>query len=168
MHVKYILLIFISLLISCQSKEIKTDENSIQEIVLKNEIKDSLYIFGKWNKEEGMETHLKYLGNLKSEKETFKILTHSLIWGMSKRATNRLLIFDTKDKYLGEFGMTMKSELPKKIENNRLIFLHLDEEDCDKEIITQISFKEGIPKEFFVECKNEMGNIYSFSKDKNY
>jgi hypothetical protein len=53
-------------------------------------------------------------------------------------------------------------DLPTKIENNALVFDNGKRKNCDTSIVTRISFAKGLPKEFFIECKNKMGDIYSF------
>lgn len=159
---KYILLklTFISLNLFGQ-----VNDDSIHQVVLNNNVIDSLYVFGKWNENEGTETHLRYLGTIRSLEGEFKIMTSSWFWGLSKRATNRILVFDLKNNYLGNYYVGMTHDLPEKIENNKIIFLHSKSDVCDKEKITQISFEDGIPDEFFLECKDEFGDIYSFDKE---
>ena len=143
----------------------QVNDDSIRQVVLKNNITDSLYVFGKWNKTGGTETHLKYLGVIKTERGDYKIMTSCWLWGLSKRATNSVLIFSAENKYLGSYYLTMKYDLPEKIENNQIIFLHSEGDDCDKNVITKLSFENGIPEQFFLECKNGFCDIYSFSKE---
>lgn len=140
-------------------------DDSIRQKVLENGRTDSLYIFGKWDENGGTETHLNYLGDLQTKEGTIKIMTSCWLWGISRRATNRILVFNAKDEYLGNFPVTTKGDLPEKIEDNRIIFLHNDNEGCDKISITKISFDAGIPTEFFVRCQKEYGDFYSFDKE---
>ncbi|WP_299684231.1 hypothetical protein [uncultured Dokdonia sp.] len=140
-------------------------DDSFQDVVLKNNIIDSLHVFGEWNKIDGTETHLKYLGIIRSENGNFKIITSCWLWGSSKRATNRILVFNEDTTYLGNYHLAMKYDLPEKIENNQLVFFHSESDDCDKNIITRLSFDKGIPKQFFLECKNGYGDVYSFYKE---
>jgi len=120
------------------------------------------YVYGKWNEKGGTETHLKYLGNVKTKKgKTYKILTSVWLWGLSRRATNRILVFNNLNQYIGEYNVTMISDLPTKFENGILIFEN-ESNDCDKKSSSKINFKNGIPKEFFRECKNGSGDIYEF------
>jgi len=143
----------------------QVNDDSIRLEVLKNNVTDSLYVFGKWNKANGTETHLRYLGIIKTSKGNFKIMTSCWIWGLSKRATNRILIFSEDNRFLGNYYMEMYYNLPEKIENNKLVFLHSESKDCDKKVVTKLSFDNGIPKQFFLECKDGYGNIYSFNKE---
>ena len=143
----------------------QVNDQAIRQIVLKKEIKDSLYIFGKWDGYEGTETHLKYLGILKTKNGQLKIMTSSWIWGNSKRATNRILVFNVENKYLGNFKITMDWDLPKRITKNQLIFVNDDNEDCDKSLVAKISFDNGIPKEFFLRCRKDSGDFYFFDDE---
>ena len=143
----------------------QVNDDSIRKVVLNNNITDSLYVFGKWEEIEGTETHLRYLGTIKSPAGEFKILTSSWFWGLSKKATNRVLVFDEKNNYIGNYYVGMTYDLPEKIENNQIVFLHSNSDDCNKETITRLSFENGIPDEFFLECKDGYGEIYSFEKE---
>jgi len=143
--------------------QIKGGTNS--QIVLGNNVTDSLYVFGKWDEEDGTEIQLKYLGILKSKKQNLKIVSSCWLWGYSKRATSRILIFNEDNIYLGNYYLEMKSDLPEKIENNELVFLHSESYDCDKSIVTKLSFNNGIPDQFFLECKNGAGEMYRFEKE---
>ena len=119
-------------------------------------------IYGKWNEKGGMETHLTYLGNVKTKKgKTYKIMTSVWIWGLSRRATNTILIFDNLNQYIGEYSVIMIEDLPEKLENGILIFENKNN-DCDQKVSSKINFRNGIPKQFFRECKNESGDIYEF------
>lgn len=161
---KYIFSLFLILLLVTYNLFGQANDDSIRQVVLKNNIIDSLYVFGQWNETDGTETHLKYLGIIKSKEQNFKIMTSSWFWGLSKRATSRILIFDEKNEYIGNYYVGMTYDLPEKIENNQLIFFHSKTDECDKEKVTRLSFDNGIPNEFFLECKNGYGDIYSFDK----
>ena len=156
----FFILLFISTLTIGQS-----NKDSIYHIVLNKNITDSLYVFGKWNTINSTETHLKYLGSIKNNNNIFKIIISSWFWGASKRATNKILVFNQNNHYLGNYYLTTKSDLPKKIENNKIIFFNNEDNNCDNKIVNSLSFNDGIPKEFFLECKNGLGSIYSFNKE---
>lgn len=120
------------------------------------------YVYGKWNEKGGMETHLTYLGNVKTKKgKTYKIMTSVWLRGLSRRAINRILVFNNFNQYIGEYNVTMISDLPKKLKNGILIFGN-ENNDCDKRVSSKIIFKNGIPKQFFRECKKGSGDIYEF------
>lgn len=150
----------------CFSLNVKGQENddAIRQLVLNNNIKDSLYIFGQWNETDGTETQLIYLGVIESKEGKFKIITSSWFWGLSKRATSRILVFNDQNEYIGNYYFGMTYDLPERIEDNQIVFLHTRTDECDKETITRLSFQDGIPEEFFLECKDGFGDVYSFDK----
>lgn len=88
-------------------------------------------------------------------------MTSVWLWGLSRRATNRILIFNNLNQYIGEYSVTMISDLPQKLKNGILIFKNKSN-DCDERVSSKINFKNGIPKEFFRECKNGYGDTYGF------
>src|SRR3569623_916124 len=54
--------------------------------------------------EDQSTTHLTYLGSLRTKKGgRYKIINSVWIWGQSHRATNRILIFNARNKYLGNY-----------------------------------------------------------------
>ena len=161
--------ILMTFILTCASLNLlgQVNDDSIRQVVLKNSITDSLYVFGQWDESGGTESHLKYLGLIKTPKGNFKVMTSSWYWGLSKRATNLILVYDENNNHLGNYYVGMTYDLPEKKENNQLVFLHSKSDDCDKKTITRLSFVNGIPNEFFLECKDGFGDIYSFDKNKN-
>ena len=138
------------------------NEQKIRKEVLEKGIIDSVFVFGKWTKDGRTETHLKYLGQLITQKgQTFRIITSSWFWGLSHRATSRILIFNDRNQYVGNYYVTMTTDLPTKMESGRLIFRNTNE-DCDKNLVTTVNLKNGLPKQFFRKCKGQLGDIYSF------
>ncbi|MBA0883911.1 hypothetical protein [Flavobacterium undicola] len=159
LNITIILLFIISSVIFGQN-----DNRDYRVEVLKKDIIGKEFTFGKWNEEVTSETRLKYLGTVKTEKgKVYKIMNSIWIWGLSKRATNRILIFNQKNQYLGNYYITMINELPTKVKNGYLIFKNIDT-DCDKNIETKINFKYGIPRTIFRKCNNESGEEYSFEE----
>ena len=155
-----VILIYASLCLSGQ-----VNDDSIRQIVLENNVTDSLYVFGEWNETEGTETHLRYLGTITSPKGILKIITSSWFWGPSKRATSRILLFNEQNEFLGNYYVSMTYDLPEKIENNQVVFLHSNTDDCDKKKVTRLSFESGIPDAFFLECKDGNGDLYKFDQE---
>ncbi|MFL9844866.1 hypothetical protein [Flavobacterium rhizosphaerae] len=139
------------------------NEYNIRKIVLEKNIADSLFVFGSWEKNES-EFHLKYIGIITSPEGNYKIITSVWYWGLSHRATTRILIYSDRNKYLGNYYLGSVYDIPEKIENDQLVFLHSKSTDCYKKVITRLSFEKGIPKQFFLECKDGMGDIYMFDK----
>ncbi len=111
-------------------------------------------------------TYLKYLGIIHDVKnKKYKVLTSIWIWGLSKRATNRILIYNIKNKYIGQYAVTMTYDLPEKIINNKLAFLNADA--IEKSVCnstTYIDFSHGPPKKIFVDCNGDSGSIWRFER----
>ena len=140
-------------------------DQAIRQKVLEKAIVDSSFIFGKWTEKGGTETHLKYLGQVTTKHgQTFRILTSSWFWGLSHRATSRILVFDDKNKYVGNYHVTMTTDLPTKMDNGKLIFKNIAD-NCDENLMTIIEMKNGLPKQFFRKCKGKYGDIYSFDTE---
>lgn len=137
----------------------QVNDSAIRQQVLSKGVTDSTYVFGMWDGDTGTETHLRYLGVVETAKGNYKILTSMFIWGLSQRATNRILIFDENNDYVGEYAGLQADELPYKSENNSLYFLYDDEKKCT----VVIDFSKGIPEMIFLNCDGR-GDMYYFSK----
>ena len=91
-------LVFILLLSFIGLSFSQTDDYNKRIKVLEKDSIGKEYVFGKWNKMKSTETHLKYLGKVVTKKgRTLKIMTSIWIWGLSGRATYRILIFNDKN-----------------------------------------------------------------------
>lgn len=138
----------------------------IRQKVLQIGIVDSEYIFGKWNGKGGTETHLRYLGQITSKRgKSYKIMNSVCLWGLSCRATSRILVFDSQNRWVGEYYVGMTDELPNKLSNGKLIFTNTNRGDCDKRLVTIVNLNNGLPKQFFLKCKGDFGDIYTFRTD---
>lgn len=138
----------------------------IRAEVLRNNEVGKMFIYGKWTNEGGGETHLKYLGKFSTtDGRTFKIMTSTWYWGMSKRATSRILVFNDKDQYLGNYYVGMVDELPYKLDGSELKF---NSTKCGEIKTFNTDFKNGLSKSIYVGCKGEngegiRGDFYSFN-----
>jgi hypothetical protein len=143
----------------------QVDDSRIRQIMLRNNNTDSIYKFQ--NRKDSSETYLHYLGILKSRNgRAYKIMTSCWRWGLDlHRATNRILIFNSRNQYLGNYYVTTTDDLPAEIKANKLIFSNPHNSDCDPNIYTAVSFTDGIPKRFFRKCKGQYGDIYCFGND---
>jgi hypothetical protein len=112
-------------------------------------------------------THLKYLGWLSTKKAVrYKIINSVWIWGQSHQATNRILIYNEHNKYLGNYRLTITDDLPSFIKDNKLVFKNKrNSGDCDLQSITYIDFDNRIPHEFFRKCNGNKGDIYTFDRE---
>jgi len=142
------------------------NDNSIRKQVLKENKVDCLFVFGRWTINGGTETHLKYLGQvMTSDGRIFKIMNSCWFWGLSRRATSRILIFNGKNQYVGNYCLGMTNDLPDKLENGILIFTNTDNEGCDKSLVTKVDLTKGLPEHIFLRCEGENGDLYSFSTE---
>jgi hypothetical protein len=140
-------------------------DQMIRQHVLRQGIIDSLFIFGKWTEKGKTETHLKYLGSVKTRKgQTYKVLNSIWFWGLAHRATSRILIFNNDNQYVGNYYVTLTSDLPTEMTDGKLVFKN-GEGDCDKKLVTFINLKNGLPKQFFRKCKDKYGDIYNLDFD---
>jgi len=143
----------------------QVDYRPMQQVLEKG-IVDSMFVFGKWNKNGKTEIRVKYLGQVVTKTgRIFRIMNATWLWGLSPRATSRVLIFNEMNQYLGNYRVTMISDLPDRLENGRLIFTNQDDPDCDSKLVTKINFTTGLPKAFFLKCKGSSGDIYTFSSE---
>ena len=163
MKVKIIILLSLLTTIKCEYVSSKTNKQLDQALfVLERNQINKTFIFGKWTQEGGMENRYKYLGKITTNRgKTFKILNSLWIWGLSGRSTSRILIYDQCNKYLGNYYLKMDYNLPHSIIDNRLIFINNDEE-CDKNLKTEIDFRYGLPKQIFIKCNGDYGDVVTF------
>ena len=138
-------------------------DSMYQEVLSKNQI-GVVFTFGQWSACGESQIDLIYLGEIHTPIGIYKIMTSNWLWGLSRRATCRILVFNQDNQLLGNYYVEM-SDLPEKIEGNELVFLHSTDRDCDQNLITRISFKEGIPKRFYVECIANSGQVYTFETE---
>lgn len=123
---------------------------------------DSLFIFNSSSANAHNELRIKYLGSLKSKRgKRFKIISYCWIWGKAERATNRILVYNTGNKYIGCYRVDTTDELPEKVINNKLIF-NIKEDEKSKLIRTRISFEKGLPQEIIIRN----GNLYPFESSR--
>ena len=140
-------------------------DKNIRLQVLQKAIIDSTFIFGKLTESGNTETHLTYLGQVTTNRgQIFKIVNSIWFWGLSHRATSRILIFNRKNQYVGSYYLTTAYDLPSSLIDGKLIFKNTDK-DCDKKLTTIVNLKIGIPRRFFRKCNGTSGDIYSFSSD---
>ena len=144
----------------------QVNDQKIRQRVLEKEIIDSVFTFGKWTKNGGTQTDLQYLGHFKTVSgKNYKIVNSIWIWGLSQRATSRILVFDDKNQYVGNYYVTTIADLPTNMENGKLIFKNVVG-DCDKNVVTVIDLKKGLPKQFFRKCKGNAGDFYNFDSEQ--
>ncbi|GGG99396.1 hypothetical protein [Mucilaginibacter phyllosphaerae] len=154
------------LLILCLSSGAQINDNKIRLSVLKKGITNHTFIFGKWTKEGNTETHLNYLGTVTTAKgKAYKLMTSVWYWGLSHRATSGILLFSIKNKQIGIYHLGSVTNIPDKLINGKLFFTNADNSDCDNSVTTIIDFTQDIPKQIFLKCKGNYGDLYYFSQE---
>jgi hypothetical protein len=144
----------------------QVNPNNDRQTVLRHDTIGNTYVFDRSKKDNYNKTEITYLGELKTKDgRIFKVLISRWYWGISPRATSRIVLFNNRNQYLGNYYVGMTYDLPGKIENNALVFDNKERDGCDPTIVTRISFANGLPEKFFLECKNKMGDIYSFGDE---
>ncbi|WP_146229840.1 hypothetical protein [Pedobacter nutrimenti] len=121
------------------------------------------YVFGTWTAENEGETHLTYLGKFHaSNGKTYQVMTSKWLWGLSKRATNRILIFDGQNRYLGNYMVSVADDLPYKMEKGKMWFKNTEE--CPNRSLFSVDLRQGVPEKIFIECSKGAGDEYVFEK----
>ena len=154
------LLILFSLLVFNGYNQVSPNKDR-QSVLLNHKI-GKTFVFDRSKKRYTNRTDITYLGKLRTnDGRVFKVLNCVYLFGLSADANCKIVLFNNRNQYLGYYYVGGVDNLPSKIVNNALVFDNRDP-NCDKTIITRICFAGGLPKEFFIECKNKMGDIYSF------
>lgn len=136
------------------------------QTVLKNAHTGKEYFFDKSKKDDLDSLVVIYLGQIVTTRgSVLKFLTSRWYWGFAPRATSRIVVFNEKNQYLGDYYLTMAYDVPDKIEGKSLVFINDKGSDCTPGLVSKISFKNGIPKRFFLKCRGGLGEIYSFEQN---
>ncbi|MES2776533.1 MAG: hypothetical protein V4722_20315 [Bacteroidota bacterium] len=159
-------LVFILLFVTFKTSFAQVNPINDRQTVLRHNKVGKWYVFDRSKKNSHNKTELTYLGKLRTQdKRVFKILISRWYWGLSPRATSRIVVFNNKNQYLGNYYVGSIYDLPTEIENNALVFYNKESDPTDSCIVTRKRFTNGLPKQFFLECKNKSGNIYAFGKE---
>jgi hypothetical protein len=154
-----IILLFVFL--GCMVSYAQDHPSAFQTTLTRGEIGKEV-IFNRSKEDDVDSLVLIYLGEIKTtNNKHLKILTSRWYWGSSPRATSRIIIFNGKNQYLGDYYLTMTYDVPDKIEGTSLVFASNKERSAAQ----RISFKNGIPKRFFLKTKGDLGDIYSFGQN---
>jgi len=71
-------------------------------------------------------------------------------------------LYNKQDDFLGMYQAGSSYSLPNGIEKDKLVF-NYKEGDCNQ--TTAISFLDSIPKQIFINCTKDGGDLYSFTKE---
>jgi len=114
------------------------------------------------------EIHVKYLGNIITSKhDTLKIVNSQNLFGLSeqsKRGNGSVYIYNIQNKLIGTYFLGDYWGVPSKIEGQNLVFSYKND-FCDQ--TTKISLKDSIPKQIFIKCTKEGGDIYNLETAHN-
>ena len=111
----------------------------------------------KFNTVDNSITYLRYLGIIQTRKGiSYKVLTSTWIWGLSHRATNRIIIYDEDNTYVGNYKVTMIDDLPLRLEKGKLIVTNTKDKSTCK-----LDLKDGLPKQLYNGCA---GDVYTLDK----
>ena len=109
------------------------------------------------------EISITYLGETKTKQDkVLRFLNSTNFTGLyedARRANSSIYIYDGTGHKLGSYYVGSLNSLPNKIEDGRLIFLYSNE-TCNQ--TTSISFTDSIPRQIFVSCTKNGGNLYTF------
>lgn len=112
-------------------------------------------------KDERNQIMVKYLGVVKTKNKTiYKVITWARIWGANNHTTGVIVLFDKNNKYFGKYVLGDMADLPDKIASNYLVFTNKNKSNCNKSIVTKISFN-NIPQDLFIKCDRDRGDFYS-------
>jgi len=174
MKIAIVTLILCSLVICCKEPKATHDSkefvDKVQNLVLSEDKAGQEYFFKILLKEEVLEYKVVYLGKVKTgESNNLKFLfitTYSGLYEDSKRANSKIYLYQGS-KRLGYYYIGGEYTILPKVASSDLIISY-DDENCNKS--TKISFKDNIPEEIFIKCKEEngkmFGDLYKFEKDE--
>ena len=144
----------------------QTNPNKDRLYVLSKNRIGKNYIFNRSKPGNYDSTVIRYLGRVTTKKGiVFKIITSKWYFGFGPHATTRVVVFNHKNEYLGNYQLTMTYDLPDEIQNNRLVFSNKHRTDCNRKLMTRVSFNNGIPKQIFINCKDGYGDVNYFGDE---
>ena len=107
-----------------------------------------------------------YLGELSSNKQRIKIVYSTSYYGNTRQANSALLLFDQDNNLTGFYSMGGVYRENPYLQKNIVIFPPEALAGCKHE--NSLNFTEGVPKEFFIECKNGIGDFYKLQKSDEW
>lgn len=159
-----------SLIVSCKKEpepksfylkylQLLISENNIgKKYSIKQNLKEKVYVI-----------EAVYLGEMYSGSNKYKMMCSIGYYGNSINsvsANSVLTLFDEKDDLIGFYSMGGKLVNYPYLKNNTLLFFPDTVNNCSQK--NQIDFSEEIPKAFFLECKDRMGDILKFQEPNQF
>lgn len=131
------------------------------KVLTKMSIGETLPFNVSTKKDEQNQIMVKYLGVVKTKnKIIYKVITWARIWGVNNHTTGVIVLFDKNNKYFGKYVLGDMADLPDKIVCNHMVFTNKNRTNCNKSIVTKISFN-NIPQDLFIKCDSDSGDFYS-------
>lgn len=137
----------------------KLEQRALQHAVGK------IYEYDLTGRKDCNKTSIKYLGIVRTNQgKRYKILTSFFVFSASStcHGTSSIKIFDMKNRYVGKYYVGMPESLPDILRKNQLLYVK-DSEDCNWRKARSINLQNGLPKQFFLPCSRNGGDIYSFT-----
>ncbi len=128
-------------------------QESLWKEVVEKGIKDSLFVFGKWDDQKREdELRLKYLGQFKTKDgRVLKLLTSTWLWG-SGRATNRILFYNEKNQYVGQYTVDLTWELPVRMRGSIIYFSNESSKCSCSRKRKEVNLFYGLPRLLETGC----------------
>lgn len=136
---------------------------------LKANIIDKEYIYDFTGKKGCNKSKIKYLGIAHdNKKKQYKVLTSFFVFSTSVdmcHATSFIKIYDLKNNLIGQYYVGDDEYLPDCLKNNKLLYLK-NSKGCNLRKTGIIDLNEGLPKQIFIPCTKEGGDIFTFNENK--
>ncbi|WPO78019.1 hypothetical protein [Flavobacterium sp. KACC 22761] len=167
MNLKRILLVIMTSIFLCCKNKPKNNQKTkdyltkLEELVLSENNVLQEYIIKSNTKKETLEYNIIFIGVLK--KSGVKVLHYDRLAGTdSPHLDSYLSLYSSSGEKLGKYYIGSVST--PRLENDNLIF---DENYASCNQTTVVSFRDSIPKEIFIRCTANGGNLYGFEKEDN-
>jgi hypothetical protein len=173
MKIRYLTMTFVCFFLSCKQppsgeQESKDFSSKLEDLVFEEKNSGTEFFLKILEKKGVLEYKITYLGNIKnSEGHNLDFLYSTVYTGNyedSKRAGSIIVLYLDNKRY-GAYQLGGGFNKNPTILENEMVIGYNDS-DCDQ--ITHINFKDSIPKEIFVHCKEEngqmFGDIFNFSE----
>lgn len=112
-------------------------------------------------------TSIKYLGIISTNKgKQYKVLTSFFVFKTHVdicHGNSYIKIYDMKNRYIGQYYVGTPDNLPDYLKNNRLLY-SVNSKDCNLRKTRVIDCSKGLPRQFFISCSKNGGDIYRFSR----
>lgn len=91
----------------------------------------------------------------------YLVLNHIVYTGQfldAKRANASIIFYNQNGNFVGYYSVGSKVLLPSRIEKGKMYFTYKGDANCNSETVVDIT--NMLPKELFVTCNGEKGDLY--------